>query len=182
VECSCFFSNSKRLEFRKKSLGNILTLHMSVFLCLHRLTMPVWVARTDSPVYMCERGQGGGSETLGEGGDTKAGASPLELLSLDTHRRVKAGTHGAKGTHEMLHAETQMSITPKSQQACSAPDTVATDARVSPKQTSIQERPKIVEVLYFATACTRRSSSVLLTSRHSTSTLQKELSSKLSRK
>ena len=67
-----------------------------------------------------------------------------------------------KGSHEMLHAETQMSIPHKYEQACSAPDTVAAGAQASHKQTSIQSRPKISGVLHFATACTRRSSSALL--------------------
>ena len=55
--------------------------------------MPGWVARTDAPV--CMRGEEGGDrEGAGEGGDTKAGASCLEILSLDTHRREVAGAHG----------------------------------------------------------------------------------------
>ena len=69
--------------------------------------------------------EGGDGEGVGEGGDTKAVASSLELLSLDTHRREVAGPHG------VLHAETQMSILPKYQQACSAPDTVAAGAQAS---------------------------------------------------
>ena len=56
----------------------------------------------------CVTEEGGDREGAGEDGDTKAGASPLELLSLDTHRREVAGAHGA--SHEMLHAETQSSI------------------------------------------------------------------------
>ena len=105
----------------------------------------------------CVGEEGGDGEGAGEGGDTKAGASPLELPSLDTHRREVAGAQG-----EMLHAETQMSIPHKYEQACSAPDTVAAGAQASHKQTSIQSRPKISGVLHFATACTRRSSSDLL--------------------
>ena len=41
--------------------------------------------------------EGGDREGAGEGGDTKAGVSSLEMLSLDTHRREVFGTHGAKG-------------------------------------------------------------------------------------
>ena len=45
----------------------------------------------------CVSEAGGAREGAGEGGDTEAGASPLELPSLDTHRREVAGAHGAKG-------------------------------------------------------------------------------------
>ena len=42
----------------------------------------------------CVSEEGGDGEGAGEGGDTKAGASSLELLPLDTHRREVAGAHG----------------------------------------------------------------------------------------
>ena len=35
------------------------------------------------------------------------------------------------GNHEMLHAETQMSIPPKYQEVCNSPDTVVTVAQAS---------------------------------------------------
>ena len=41
--------------------------------------------------------EGGDREGVRKGGDAKAVASSLELLSLDTHRREVAGAHGAKG-------------------------------------------------------------------------------------
>ena len=58
----------------------------------------------------CVGEEGGDGEGAGEGGDTKAGALSLEVLSLDTHRREWQGAHG-----ERLHAETQMSIPPQYQ-------------------------------------------------------------------
>ena len=42
----------------------------------------------------CVGEEGGDGEGAGEGGDTKAGALSLEVLSLDTHRREVAGAHG----------------------------------------------------------------------------------------
>ena len=42
----------------------------------------------------CVGEEGGDGEGAGEGGDTKAGASSLEPLSLDTHRREVTGAHG----------------------------------------------------------------------------------------
>ena len=38
--------------------------------------------------------EGGDGEGAGGVGDTKTGASSLELLSLDTHRRKVVGVHG----------------------------------------------------------------------------------------
>jgi hypothetical protein len=38
--------------------------------------------------------EGGDGEGAGEGGDTQEGASSLELMSLDTHRREVDGAHG----------------------------------------------------------------------------------------
>ena len=49
---------------------------------------------------VCMNEEGGDGEGAGEGGDTKAGASSLELLSLDTHRREVAGAHGTLLTKE----------------------------------------------------------------------------------
>ena len=46
----------------------------------------------------CVSEGGGDGEGAGEGGDAKAVASPLELLSLDTHRREVAGAHGTLPT------------------------------------------------------------------------------------
>ena len=48
----------------------------------------------------CVSEGGGDGEGAGEGGDAKAVASPLELLSLDTHRREVAGAHGTLLTEE----------------------------------------------------------------------------------
>ena len=48
------------------------------------------------PMHLCTcvNEDGGDGEGAGEGGDVKAVASPLEMLSLDTHRREVAGVHG----------------------------------------------------------------------------------------
>ena len=46
----------------------------------------------------CVSEEGGDWEGAGEGGDAKAVASPLELLSLDTHRREVTTTHGTLPT------------------------------------------------------------------------------------
>ena len=70
--------------------------------------MPVWVAITDAPVYIRGRG-GGGRGGSGGGGDTKAGASSLELLSLDTHRREVAGAHGEP--RNVTHRNTNVNST-----------------------------------------------------------------------
>jgi hypothetical protein len=78
--------------------------------------------------------EGGDREGAGEGRDAKAVASPLELLSLDTHRREVAGAHGAKGeSRNVTHRNTKVNP-PKYEQACSTLDTVAAGAQVSPKQ------------------------------------------------
>ncbi len=45
----------------------------------------------------CVSEEGGHREGVGESGDAKEGASPLELMSLYTHRRELVGAHGTKG-------------------------------------------------------------------------------------
>ena len=42
--------------------------------------------------------EGGDGESEGEGGDAEAVVSPLQLLSLDTHRREVTGVHGTCAT------------------------------------------------------------------------------------
>ena len=49
------------------------------------------------------------------------------------------------GIHEMLHTETQMSIPPKYQQDCSAPDTVAAGAQSSLLQPRYNIDPKYLK-------------------------------------
>ena len=81
--------------------------------------------------------EGGDREGTGEGGDTKVGASPLELPSLDTHRREVTGAQGVKGESRNVtrkHVDTQMSVLPKYEQDCRSLDTVVTDVQASPKQ------------------------------------------------
>ena len=54
----------------------------------------------------CEGEQGGDGQGSGEGGDTKAGVSSLELLSLDTHRREVTGEHGE--SRNVAHRNTNL--------------------------------------------------------------------------
>ena len=45
-------------------------------------------------ISTCVGEEGGDGEGAGEGGDTKAGSSSLELMSLDAHRREVSGAYG----------------------------------------------------------------------------------------
>ena len=121
--------------------------------------MPVWVAITDAPVYI--RGQGGGGRGGSGGGwGHKSGSI---VFRTDVIRYTQKGggrcARGATKCYTQKHkCQLCYSISEpvvRSLQSCGR-------RPGSSDATSLQSRPKILEVLYFATACTRRSSSVLL--------------------